>query len=236
MNTLAIDTSNKIMGVAILKNKQIIGEMITNLDKNQTSRIMPAIDNLMREVNIRPKELDQIVVAKGPGSYTGVRIGLTTAKTMAWSLNIPVIGVSSLEVLAYQGRLSHSYICPFFDARRDNIYTGLYKWEDNKLIMVDPEENISMKEWLEKIVTLNQPILFLSPDLINFKEIIADKLGKNAIFPESPYHISRPSHLALAGLDKPVDDVHTLTPNYLRMAEAETNWLKTQKGNNADET
>lgn len=235
MNTLAIDTSNKIMGVAILRNKQVCGEITTYLDKNQTSRIMPAIDHLMQEVDIKPNELNQIVVAKGPGSYTGVRIGLTTAKTMAWSLDIPIIGVSSLEVLAYQGRLFQSYICPFFDARRGNVYTGLYEWKNRKLANVYPEENILMEDWLDKITTLKQPILFLSPDLSNFQELILKKLEQQAIFPEEPYHISKPSHLALAGLGKTPDNVHSLTPNYLRMAEAETNWLKAQKGTNTDE-
>src|SRR5690625_6772704 len=107
MNILAIDTSNQTMGVAVLKENQISCEIVTNIKKNHSVRLMPAIDQLMKEVSVMPEELNKIVVAKGPGSYTGVRIGLTTAKTMAWALNIPVVGVSSLETLTYQGQFFH---------------------------------------------------------------------------------------------------------------------------------
>src|SRR5699024_10419183 len=121
------------MGVAILKNEEIIGEVVTNINDGQSKRLMPAITKLMEDVHLVPSQLDKIVVAQGPGSYTGVRIGITTAKSLAWALNIPIVGVSSIEVLAYQGRFFDSVICPFFDARRGNVYTNLYKWENNEL-------------------------------------------------------------------------------------------------------
>ncbi len=110
MNILAMDTSNQAMGVAVSKDGQPLGELSTNIKKNHSVRLMLAIDHLMREVNMAPTDLDKIVAAKGPGSYTGVRIGLMTAKSMAWSLDIPITGVSSLEVLAWQGR----FIIPIY--------------------------------------------------------------------------------------------------------------------------
>src|SRR5699024_3708924 len=97
------DTSNQVMGVALLHDDVLVGEIVTNIKKNHSVRLMPAIDQLMRETGMTPDLLDKIAVAKGPGSFTGVRIGLATAKAMAWSLEIPIVGVSSLEVLAYQG-------------------------------------------------------------------------------------------------------------------------------------
>ncbi len=114
MKILAMDTSNQVLSVALLDDKQLIGEITTNIAKNHSVRLMPAVEKLMKDVNVKPSELDRIIVAKGPGSYTGVRIGLATAKTMAWALDIPVIGVSSLEALAYQGILFDGIICPFF--------------------------------------------------------------------------------------------------------------------------
>lgn len=235
MNTLAIDTSNQIMGVAIMKDDEVRGEITTNLVKNQTSRIMPAIHNLMNTIDMQPDELDKIIVAQGPGSFTGVRIGLTTAKTMGWSLNIPVIGVSSLEALAYQGGLSNAYICPFFDARRGNVYTALYRWTNNQLETIYQEENISMTQWLDKLVHLNQKIIFLSPDRNVFEELIVQRLKDQAVIPKSPFHIMRPSHLALAGLGKKASHIHELIPNYLRLAEAETKWLDVQKDSKENE-
>lgn len=231
MNILAMDTSNQALGVAILKDEEIIGEMVTNIAKNHSVRLMPAIDQLMKEVNLSPGELDKIVVAKGPGSYTGVRIGLSTAKSLAWALNIPITGVSSLEALAYQGRFFHANICPFFDARRQMVYTGLYQWKNSQLSIVDKEQNILMEDWLRELAEKGREVLFLSPDIHLYKGMITASLGELAIFPEGPFHLANPSHLALAGKNKPADHTHALTPNYLRLAEAEANWIKSQKEN-----
>jgi len=229
MNILAMDTSNQVMGVAILKDEQIIGEMTTNLAKNHSVRLMPAVDQLMKEVGMKPEELDKIAVAKGPGSYTGVRIALSSAKSMAWALNIPVVGVSSLEVLAYQGRFFNGYICPFFDARRGLIYSGVYQWIQNELVSVYEEKNVLMEDLLIKLKGEDQPVLFLSPDISLHEEAIKEQLEELAIIPEGPYHLANPGHLGLAGLKLKPDSAHTLTPNYLRLAEAEANWLKEQK-------
>ncbi|SET77247.1 tRNA threonylcarbamoyladenosine biosynthesis protein TsaB [Oceanobacillus limi] len=230
MYILAIDTSNQVLGVAIMKNDELVGEVITNVAKNHSVRLMPAIDRLMNEVNMTPDQIEKIVVAKGPGSYTGVRIGLTTAKTLAWTLNIPIVGVSSLEVLAYQGRFFESYICPFFDARRGLVFTGLYKWKENKLQLVGEECNMLFEEWLDTLVNKNEKVLFLSPDMNKHYEMIKAKLGDLAIIPENMYQIAKPSHLALAGSHYEAEDTHALAPNYLRLAEAEDKWLKAQKG------
>lgn len=229
MNILAIDTSNQVLGIAILSDGKVIGEMVTNVKKNQTSRLMPAIHQLMEDLDIVPDQLDKIVVARGPGSFTGVRIGVTTAKSLAWALSIPVIGVSSLEVLAYQGRLYHSFICPFFDARRERIYTGLYKWTDDQLNLVYEETNISMINWLEKLREDRKEVMFISPDIHLYKEMIDEHLGNLAIFPEDALHIAKPSNLAIAGMNRDNDDIHSLVPNYLRLAEAEANWIKLKK-------
>lgn len=231
MNILAINTSNQLLGVAILKDEEILGEMVTNLTKNHSVRLMPAIDQLMKEVDMAPDNLNKIVVAKGPGSYTGVRIGLSTAKSLAWALNIPIVGVSSLEALAYQGRFSHAYVCPFFDARRGMVYTSLYQWGSSQLTVVREEKNVLMADWLRQRAEEGKEVLFLSPDIILYKEMIIAHLGGLAIFPEGPYNQASPSHLALAGRNRPADNTHLLTPNYLRLAEAEANWLKSQKEN-----
>ncbi|RDW18823.1 tRNA (adenosine(37)-N6)-threonylcarbamoyltransferase complex dimerization subunit type 1 TsaB [Oceanobacillus chungangensis] len=231
MNLLAIDTSNQVLGVAILKDEQIIGEVVTNIAKNHSVRLMPAIDQLMNEVSLTPEQLDKIVVAKGPGSYTGVRIGISTAKSLAWALDIPITGISSLEVLAYQGRFFEGIICPFFDARRGMVFTGFYEWQENDLVSVYEEKNISMEEVLAKLAEEKRRVLFLSPDISVYQDAIEAALGNLAIIPEGPYHIARPGFLGLAGLRKSAEPTHTLTPNYLRLAEAEANWLKAQKEN-----
>jgi tRNA threonylcarbamoyladenosine biosynthesis protein TsaB len=229
MHILAIDTSNQALGVALLRDNELVGEIVTNIAKNHSIRLMPAIDYLMKEVNITPEQLDKIVVAKGPGSYTGVRIGLTTAKTLAWSLQIPIVGVSSLEALAYRATFSSALICPFFDARRGLVYTGLYEMKNGKLELVEEERNILFTEWLEHLVDKKKQVVFLSPDIKKHAELIKSKLGERGEIPEMAYHIAKPSDLVLAAINKQIDETHSLTPNYLRLAEAEVNWLKNQK-------
>lgn len=235
MNILALDTSTNVLGISLHKDSEVIGEFITNLKKNHTIRLMPAIDQLMKEVGMMPGQLDKIVVAKGPGSYTGVRIGLTTAKSLAWALNIPIIGISSLESLAYQGRFFDSYICPFFDARRGTVFTCLYKWEKTELVQVFEEQNILMKEWLKQMEESKEEILFLSPDIDIYNSMINDHLGELAIIPEKSYHLPKPSHVAIAGMQKASDHIHHLAPNYLRLAEAEAKWIESQKEKRTDE-
>nr|WP_156647085.1 tRNA (adenosine(37)-N6)-threonylcarbamoyltransferase complex dimerization subunit type 1 TsaB [Lentibacillus sp. JNUCC-1] len=229
MKILAMDTSNKALSVAITAEDQIIAEVTTNVTKNHSVRLMPAVQYVMKEAGMKPEELDRIAVAKGPGSYTGVRIGLATAKSLAWALNIPVVGVSSLEVAAYQGHLSKGIIVPFFDARRGLVFTGAYQWDQNQLSLVAEERNQDMQAWLTELNQWDSQIVFLSPDMGAFQSLITEQLGKKAVIPKGPSHIARAAHLAVIAKQRTPDHTHGLTPNYLRLAEAEAKWLEAQK-------
>src|SRR5699024_7567810 len=151
------------------------------------------------------------------------------AKSLAWALDIPIVGVSSLEVLAYQGLFFDAKVCPFFDARRNNVFTGVYHSDNGKMVLAYDERNISMEEWLYKLKNREERVLFLSPDIAQYTGQINGIMGNLAVIPDGAYHIAKPSHLVLAGSHKKVNNTHTLTPNYLRLAEAEAKWLKSQK-------
>ncbi|OLO26708.1 tRNA (adenosine(37)-N6)-threonylcarbamoyltransferase complex dimerization subunit type 1 TsaB [Alkalihalophilus pseudofirmus] len=229
MKAIAIDTTNLVMGVAIVDGEKVVGEMITNLKKNHSVRLMPAISQLMNEVGFKPSDLQRVIVAHGPGSYTGVRIGVTTAKTLAWTLNIPIVGVSSLEVLAQNGRFFNGYICPFFDARRGQVYTGLYKAVHQDVQVQEEDRLVLLKDWLETLKNLQERILFLSNDLALHEEAIKAALGNRAVFPYVSMQNPRPSELALLGLTKePQPNTHEMVPQYLQLAEAEVKWLEAQ--------
>lgn len=229
MNTLAIDTSNQILGVAIMQNETIVAELNTNIKKDHSSRLMPAIVNLMKEVEMEAEALNEIIVAYGPGSYTGTRIGVTTAKTLAWALNIPIYTVSSLEAVAANARFYQGYICPFFDARRKTVFTGLYQWDNNKLQTIKQERNEPMESWLHELKELNSEVMFLSSQLGLFKEMITSVLREKAIIPENPYHLPKPSNLIILAKEKDITPVHLVSPNYMRITEAEANWIRNQK-------
>ncbi|MFB7639916.1 tRNA (adenosine(37)-N6)-threonylcarbamoyltransferase complex dimerization subunit type 1 TsaB [Peribacillus butanolivorans] len=228
MKVLAIDTSNFTLGIALINDIQVIGEYTTNLKKNHSVRVMPAIETLLRDCDTSPKELTKIVVAQGPGSYTGVRIGVTIAKTLAWTLKIPLSAVSSLEVLAANGRYFNGLVSPLFDARRGQIYTGLYEIENNVLNTVMEDCNILSSEWAIRLKELKRPVLFVGQDVEIHREAITKVLGNLAAFSPVQLFNSRPSELAFIGLNKNEVDIHQFVPNYIRMAEAEAKWLEQQ--------
>lgn len=229
MYTLTIDTSTQVLAVGILKNEEVLGEIVTNLPKTHSPRLMPAIHQLMEAVEVEPECLDKIVVGVGPGSYTGVRIGITTAKSLAWALNIPIIGVSSLHALAHYGIFSSANICTFYDARREMVFTGLYQEENEQIVEVYPEQNVHMIDWLSYLKEKGEKVLFISPHIEIYRKMIEETLGDLAILPKHAFHLMKPSHLALAGKGKTAEPVHTLVPNYLRLAEAEAKWLKEKR-------
>lgn len=230
MKVLAIDTSNYPLGIALLDGDQVIGEYITNLKKNHSVRVMPAIETLLAECDIKPAELSKIVVAKGPGSYTGVRIGVTIAKTLAWTLKIPLVGISSLEVLAAtSGRYFDGLISPLFDARRGQIYTGLYEFIQGTLHVRKSDQLLLSTEWASKLKELDRNVLFIGNDLPIHKDLFKEQLGDRAIFAAITEHNPRPSELALLGRDQKGEDIHSFVPNYIRLAEAESNWIKANK-------
>lgn len=234
MTTLAIDTSNELLGVALVKDGELIAETMTNIKEGQTARLMPAIVSLMEQARIEPSELSKVVVARGPGSYTGVRVGITTAKTMAWGLDIPIYPVSSLRALAYNGAFFDGYIMPFFNARRQAVYTGLYRFEAGQLKEIIEEQYVSLTDWIHKLQEevadfSKQKIVCLSPHIDVFKDALRDELGEGVIIPEDASHFLRPVHLIESSEASSTEDVHLVKPNYLRITEAEANLLKRQK-------
>jgi tRNA threonylcarbamoyladenosine biosynthesis protein TsaB len=235
MRVLAIDTSNQILSVAIVVDQKIVAEYTTNVSRNHSVRLMPAIETIMQEANMDPKELEKIVVAIGPGSYTGVRIGVTTAKTFGYSLNIPVVPISSLELVAYNGLYFDGYICPFFDARRGQVYTGLYKSDGDNLKLEKAEMNVLMEDFLNEIVQMNKKILFISNDMDIHREKISEIMGNLAIYAPTYLSYPRASLLGVIGEKrKGIDQIHELVPNYLRLVEAEAKWLEHQKRDNSN--
>ena len=214
MKVLAFDTSSKALSLAILEDKQVLAEMTINIKKNHSITLMPAIDFLMASLDWTPKDLDRIVVAEGPGSYTGLRIAVATAKTLAHTLNIELVGMSSL--LSLVPRQQGGLVVPLIDARRNNVYAGFY--ENAKPVM--PEAHLSFAEVLEKVKDAEH-VTFVG-EVGPFVEQIQEHL------PQANYQESLPNaaNLALRAWDKEADSLHDFVPNYLKRVEAEENWLK----------
>ncbi|PJW19271.1 tRNA (adenosine(37)-N6)-threonylcarbamoyltransferase complex dimerization subunit type 1 TsaB [Geobacillus thermodenitrificans] len=234
MKILGIDTSNMPLGIALMDGNVIKGEIITNVKKDHSARAMLAIESLLRQCGITPDELDLIVVAKGPGSYTGVRIGVTIAKTLAWSLGIPIAGVSSLEVLAANGRYFPGVIVPLFDARRGQIYTGLYRYEGGVLRCLEEDRIVAADEWAHQLSQQGEDVLLVGVDAPLYSELFRNRLGERVHVAPPSLALPRPSELVMLGKEKERENAHAFVPNYIRLAEAEAKWLAKQKGEGTD--
>lgn len=235
MRVLAIDTSNLVLSVAVVDDTRVLGEITTNLQKNHSVRLMDAICELLDDLHIAPEELGGIAVAKGPGSYTGVRIGVSTAKSMAWSLGIPVVGISSLQAVAMNAFGFFGGIIPLFDARRGQVYTGYYQASLQGVAeLVMAERIILLSDWLLLIKeqAKGAPLLFLGDDAAMHRETIVAALGEQAMFAPASFNHPRAAHIGLLGrmLLSQAGSPHALVPEYLQVAEAEAKWLAKQNG------
>ncbi|MED1948408.1 MULTISPECIES: tRNA (adenosine(37)-N6)-threonylcarbamoyltransferase complex dimerization subunit type 1 TsaB [Brevibacillus] len=230
MRVLAIDTSNLVLSVAVVEEERVLAEMTTNQQKNHSVRLMDCVSELLDATGTAPEDLSGFGVANGPGSYTGVRIGVASAKSMAWSLNVPVIGVSSLEVIAMNATGFSGLIVPLFDARRGQVYTGCYHSDGMEAVRAQSKEQIILlREWLPLLRDLAQgePILFLGEDVRLHRETIVQELGNQAQFASPAFNHPRAAHIGYVALRKLQDggNAHELVPEYLQLAEAEAKWL-----------
>ena len=227
MKVLAIDTSNQAMSIAVLEDSKVISEWTTNIKRNHSEQVMPAIASLIKEAGWQPKQLDKIVVAKGPGSYTGLRIGVTTAKTLAWTLGKELVGVSSLEVLAANCTGKEQYIIPLFDARRGTIYTSLYRSDaKGNIKQIEPDTHILAEDWALHLSKIEGEFCLVGEDSESYYPLFSQYLHKR--IHESPLQdrLPRAGVLGILGMNKIPENIHTFIPSYMKLAEAEENWRK----------
>jgi tRNA threonylcarbamoyladenosine biosynthesis protein TsaB len=236
MKLLAIDTSNWPLGVAVIEEGKLIGEMNTHLARNHSLRLMPAIEELFEQIDIQPNQLDGIAVAQGPGSYTGIRIGVTTAKTLAWSLNLPLLGISSLQVIAQNRVDFQGKIIPLFDARRGQAYRGIYSFDvQHQIAVALAEDQLQLiTEFLEELKETEGRLLFIGEGSRQHFDQIHQSLGDRAVLAREIDHPPRASQLAYTAWklwdEQKAKHVHLFAPEYLQLAEAEAKWLASQNG------
>lgn len=214
MKVLAFDTSSKALSVALLEEENRLAELTLTIKKNHSITLMPTIEFLMASIDWKPTDLDRIVVAEGPGSYTGLRIAVATAKTLAQTLKIDLVGVSSL--LALVPEEIEGLAIPVMDARRNHVYAGFYQ-EDQ---LVYPEGHLSFEAVLERVKGAEK-VTFLG-EVEAFREQIQEALPNAQMVETLPDAV----RIGRLGLTKEAVSVHGFVPNYLKRVEAEENWLK----------
>ncbi len=188
MKILSIDTSTASGSIALLEDDRLLAELTTCIQKTHAERLLPSIKNLLDSVGIKIEDVDGFALTIGPGSFTGLRIGLAAIKGFAWSLNKPVVGVSTLEALAMNIPYSDKPICPILDARKKEVYAAIYKFQDASFKMQDdkrlatcfmPDTAISPDGLIKMI---KEPTIFLGDGIKVYGDVIKDTLKDLAIF------------------------------------------------------
>ena len=218
MKILAFDTSSTALSVALLEEEKLVAETTVTVKKNHSISLMPTIDFLVAQAGWQPSDLERIVVAQGPGSYTGLRVAVATAKTLAYALDIDLVGVSSLQALTNLSVVG--VVIPIMDARRNNVYVGFY--ENGQALVPDCHASFEQAKVYEKVTFVGE--------VANF----ADQIKEN--LPEATILSSLPSAQLIGrlGLSLTSVDVDAFVPHYLKRVEAEENWLKTHEEINRD--
>ena len=224
MLILAFETSAKAASAALLEEEKLLGEAYQNTGLTHSQTLMVMAQNLLAQCGKTVEDVSAVAVAAGPGSFTGVRIGVAAAKGFAWGREIPCYGVSTLEAMAEGLGIYQGYVCPCMDARRSQVYNALFYVNHGSLSRIREDRAISLSELGEELKNLKEPI-FLVGDGSNLCYNTLLESVPNLVLPGEHRMHQRASGVALAAA-KLVSagapgDANALTPNYLRLSQAE---------------
>jgi tRNA threonylcarbamoyl adenosine modification protein YeaZ len=229
MKVLSLDSATEAATCAILDDNRVLGEITFNYKKQHSIVLMPIIDTLLKNTGTDIKSIDGFVVSKGPGSFTGLRIGMATIKGLCQGTDKPFISVSTLDALAYNLAYSEGLICPILDALRNNVYTAIYKFNGSKLCRISDYMAISIDELINILNKEDCKITFLGDAVSKFKEKLFQELNSVQF---SPAHLNlvKASSLGELGMklieNAQCDDIYTSAPIYLRKSQAEREYDK----------
>lgn len=219
---LAVDTATEICGVALAVDGQVEAELVLSRGITHTRSVLSAVDAVLEISGLEAGDLDAYAVTRGPGSFTGLRIGISTIKGMALATGKPMVGISSLEVLAHQATGGTDLICPMMDARRKEVYWALYRREGDRLTAVTAEQVGPAEEIAEAVKETCQ---FIGNGVPPYRAILQKKLTCPGRWAANELNHLRPAVLARLALQRlqegKTDDVGTFEPVYLRKSDAE---------------
>lgn len=227
MKILVIETSSKICGVSILEDNVLIKKIELNNGLTHSESLMPTIEEIFKETNLTLKDINLIVCDIGPGSFTGIRIGVATAKAFSDSLNINCVGVSSLETLAYNVK-DNGFICSIIDCKNDNCYYALYKYENGIYSCIINPKADTIQNAISNLEQFSESIYFIGDGAIEYKSIISNSI-KNAEFIDN--NSIDTYNLGLAGLNLYDSENYNsdILPLYLRKPQAERQMEEKEK-------
>ncbi len=226
MKVLGIDTSTSCGSIGLLIDDRVISEYLLDIPVTHSERLLGAIEHLLREARCPMEELDGWTLSLGPGSFTGLRIGVSTVKGLSYATQRPVAGVSSLDVLASQISPTPYLICPILDARKGEVYTAFYRYDEANLLKRRSAYQALRPEDLVK--NIKETVIFVGDGVKTYGDFLRNSLSSFALFPNPSLHLPHGAAVARLGgelLRKgECLDVNTFTPIYVRPSEAEIKW------------
>jgi tRNA threonylcarbamoyl adenosine modification protein YeaZ len=229
MRVLSLDSSTEVASCAVIEDDKLLGEITYNNEKQHSIILMPMIDNLLNTLHLELKDIDGFVVAKGPGSFTGLRIGMATIKGLSFGVNKPSIAVSSLDSLAYNLAFADGIICPILDALRDNVYTRIFTSENGDLKPLSDYMAVSLDDLITELKEYDKKVYFVGDGIYKHRDRLSS-LVPNAFFAPAHLNLTRASSLGELGLkllnSGETEDLNTLAPIYLRKSQAEREYDK----------
>lgn len=234
MKILAFDSSGLVASVAIVQDDNLIAEYTTNYKKTHSQTLLPMLDEVVRMTETDKKSFDLLAVAAGPGSFTGLRIGSATVKGLALAWDIPVVAVPTLEALAYNAWGSRRIICPIMDARRRQVYTGLYRFDkDDKMEVLMDQVPMDIDELIEVLGDRGEEVLFVGDGIDVYADTIRQKMTVPFSFAPAHMNKQRAGSVAVAAKKRYEEGIYTsgddFAPEYLRQSQAERERAERQK-------
>lgn len=228
MKILGIDSSGMVAGIAIVEDDITVAEYCVNYKKTHSQTLMPMLDDVVRLTEQDLESIDAIAVSAGPGSFTGLRIGAATAKGLALALDKPIVSVLTCHALAFNVWGTDSVVCPIMDARRNQVYTGIYRFCDNELTVIQEQTACDINELIRKLNELcadGQSVIFVGDGIPVYRETIESTINCKYAFAPAHMNRQRAASVAVLGgiyynMGKAIksDD---FKPEYLRKSQAE---------------
>jgi tRNA threonylcarbamoyladenosine biosynthesis protein TsaB len=222
MIILGIETATMTGGLALMDEGKLIAEYTLNMKTTHSSRLMPALDWILKDALLDKNQIDGIAISTGPGSFTGLRIGLATAKGLALGLDIPLIGIGTLDALANNVSYPAYQVCAILDARKKEVYSAFYKCENDVLVKKSHYQVISPAELVDQI---HEKTIMLGDAIDVYGEYFKEKLGDLVVFAPDAQRLPRAAVVAEMGLAKlklgEILDLASSEPYYIRSSDAE---------------
>ncbi|MDO9288298.1 MAG: tRNA (adenosine(37)-N6)-threonylcarbamoyltransferase complex dimerization subunit type 1 TsaB [Thermodesulfovibrionales bacterium] len=230
MKILAIDTSTMLGGIAIMDDLTLIAETRLNVKATHSERLMTEIEHCLKQSSLKISDIDVFAVAIGPGSFTGLRIGLSAVKGLSYATGKPIVSVPTLDALALNFPCSRYPVCTMLDARKKEVYAALFEWDNDNFKKLINEISINPEEFMRNVLLRGEydKIIFAGEGAVIYKDKIIEVMGEKAIFASPEKTVPSPANVAYIGFKKALrgefSEPVSLVPIYIRRSEAEVKW------------